>query len=105
MRNILMAGTAGLILAIGAVGAANAHNANVPTWSPLSINTNLAQPMHRYRAHGMSEGRSTYVTPERTNQIFSNGSSEAEHMATPDNDNNSANFPGEATNEAPMADR
>jgi hypothetical protein len=100
MRNVWMTGTAGLILAIGVAGAANANNANVPAWSPLSINTNVAQPMHRYRSHRMSEGRAAYVTPmPQDGPIFSNGSSEADHMATPDN-----NAPGGVTNEAPLAD-
>lgn len=37
MRNILLAGTAGLLLAIGAAGVANAANPNVPTYSPYSL--------------------------------------------------------------------
>jgi hypothetical protein len=101
MRTMLIAGAAGLVLAAAAGGAADAHNANVPIWSPLSINTNLAQPMHRYRAHGMSEGRAAYVQPENTNQIFSDGSGATDRLATPEGDNNS----GAAPNTAPMADR
>jgi hypothetical protein len=101
MRNLLIAGTCSLILAFGVAGGANANNANVPNWSPLSINTNLAQPMHHYRTHGMSEGRAAFIS-QHPNQIFSNGSSEADHMVAPDIGSNSDSG---APNEAPMADR
>lgn len=71
MRNILIAGSAGLLLALTGVGAANANNPNVPTWSPYSINTNLSRGtlFHRH-VHGtaaaraadkMTEGRAAYV--------------------------------------------
>jgi hypothetical protein len=103
MRNMLTAGIAGLVLAIGAAGAAYAYNPNVPSWSPLSINTNLGQSMYRYHAHRMSEHRAAYATPTPPDRpIFGNGSSEADHMGSPDNGDNSAVG---TTNEAPMADR
>jgi hypothetical protein len=101
MRNLLVAGTAGLMLAIGATGAAYANNPNVPAWSPLSINTNIGQPMYRYHTHRTSEHRAAFVAPMPPDRpIFSNGSSEADHTVPPDNGNN-----GGATNEAPMADQ
>jgi hypothetical protein len=105
MRNLLIAGTAGLLLAVGATGAAYANNPNVPIWSPLSINTDIGRPMYRHHAHRMSEERAAYVAktqPEE--QIFSNGSSEDQHMVTPDSGTNAASDPG-VQNEAPMTDR
>jgi hypothetical protein len=45
MRNLLIAGTVGFVLTIGAAGAAYASNPNVPIWSPLSINTNVSSPL------------------------------------------------------------
>jgi hypothetical protein len=106
MRNLLLGGTVGVALTIGAAGAAYANNPNVPTWSPLSINTNVGYPMYRHHSYRMSEHRAAYVKatpPDRP--IFSNGSSEEEHLLTPDNDHSSANVPSGAMNEAPMADR
>jgi hypothetical protein len=104
MRNVLLAGTAALMLAVGASGAAYANNPNVPIWSPLSINTNVGRSMY-YHPHRMSEHRAAFVAatpPDRP--IFSNGSSEDQHMVTPDSGNNAANDPS-VKNEAPMADR
>jgi hypothetical protein len=92
------------MLAVGAVGAAYASNPNVPTWSPLSINTNVGRPMF-YRPHRLSEHRAAFATPTPPDRpIVSNGSSEDQHLVTPDSGNNAANDPG-AKNEAPMADR
>jgi hypothetical protein len=105
MRNVLLAGTAGLFLALGAVGAANANNPNVPVWSPLSINTDLGRPMHRYRAHRMTEGRAAYTKPAQPDQIFSDGSSDDKHLVNPDLDTNPANASGAIKNEEPMADQ
>jgi hypothetical protein len=90
MRNVLLAGTAALMLAVGASGAGYANNPNVPTWSPLSINTNVGRPMY-YHPRRMSEHRAAFVTPTPPDRpIFSNGSSEDQHMVTPESDNNSA---------------
>ena len=104
MRNLLIAGTVGLVLTIGAAGAAYANNPNVPIWSPLSINTNVGHTMY-YHSHRMSEHRAAYVVPTPPDRpIFSNGSSEGQHMVTPDDENSAAGDPG-VKNEAPMADR
>jgi hypothetical protein len=78
MRNILLAGTAGLLLA-AAVTMANAteQNPNVPNWSPYAImgfggNANAyANPGYggnpgyppRPAGVGMDEGRAAYVDP------------------------------------------
>jgi hypothetical protein len=104
MRNLLLTGTAGLILAIGVASTANANNSNVPTWSPLSINTDLWRPMPRYRVRSMNEGRAAHVTTAPSDQIFSNGSSDANYMVNPDTDHSPANV-SDGTNEAPMADQ
>ena len=45
MRNMVMAGTAGLLLSFGAVSAANAENPNVPSYSPYAIMAYDASPM------------------------------------------------------------
>jgi hypothetical protein len=104
MRNLLRTGTVGLILTIGATGAAYANNPNVPAWSPLSINTNMGHLMY-YHSHRMSEHRAAFVVPTPPDRpIFSNGSSEDQHMVTPDNENSAAGDSG-VKNEAPMADR
>ena len=59
MRNLLLAGTAGLLFAFGAAGAANANNPNVPTWSPYSINTDLpGRTLFRHHTRRLAEGRS-----------------------------------------------
>ncbi|WP_158816726.1 hypothetical protein [Methylocapsa sp. S129] len=71
MRNLLLAGTAGLFLTIGAVGAANAANPNVPTYSPYTLLdvpgsvpevTPTSNPVWAYNRDGggMTEGRSAY---------------------------------------------
>ena len=44
MRNVLMCGTAGLLLTFGAVGVANAENPNVPSYSPYAIMAYDASP-------------------------------------------------------------
>ena len=105
MRNLLFAGTAGLLLVVGAAGAANANNPNVPTWSPLSINTNLGQPLHRYRGHLVKEGRAAYVQTAQPNPIFSDGSSDSNYLVNPDVDTKPSNASGGIKNEEPMADR
>jgi hypothetical protein len=105
MRNLLIAGTVGLVLTIGAAGAAYANNPNVPIWSPLSVNTNVGHPMYRHRSYRMNEHRASFVAPMPPDRpTFSNGSSEDQHMVTPDNENSAAGDPG-VKNEAPMADR
>jgi hypothetical protein len=87
MRNLLIAGTFGLILTIGAAGGAYANNPNVPSWSPLSINTNIGRPMY-YHPHRMSEHRAASVAPTPPDRpIF--GSSEGQHTVTPESDSNS----------------
>jgi hypothetical protein len=101
MRNLLLAGTAGLLLTIGVASAANS---NVPTWSPLSINTDLWRPMHRYRARTMKEGRAAHVKTAPPDQIFSDGSSDSNHLVNPDIDHSPANV-SDGANEAPMADQ
>jgi hypothetical protein len=106
LRNLLLAGTAGLVLTIGAAGAAYANNPNVPIWSPLSINTDIGRPMYRHHSYRTSEHSAAFVAPTPPDRpIFSNGSSEDQHMVAPDNGDNSANVPAGATNDAPMADR
>ena len=107
MRNLLFAGTAGLLLVVGAAGAANANNPNVPTWSPLSINTNLGQTMVRHRAHRMTEGRAAYVKPMPQTDIFSDGSSDGNHNYPLDGNIGQSNVPGGQPFGAPenMGDR
>jgi hypothetical protein len=110
MRNILKAAAAGVFLTLGAAGVANAGqpNPNVPSWSPYAIGgyegateSLPRRPMHRMT----SEGRAAYVKPAQPNDIFSDGSSDAKHMFTPDSMNDSGNAPGGIKNEEPMADR
>jgi len=72
------AGTAGLLLVVGAAGAANANNPNVPTWSPLSINTNLGQTWYASRPPD-DRGRAAYVKPMPQTDIFSDRSSDGNH--------------------------
>jgi hypothetical protein len=104
--NLLLAGTAGLVLTIGAAGAAYANNPNVPIWSPLSINTDIGRPMYRHHSYRTSEHSAAFVAPTPPDRpIFGNGSSEDQDMVAPDNGDNSANVPAGATNDAPMADR
>jgi hypothetical protein len=72
MRNLLLAGTAGLLLSVGAIGAASAANPNVPTSSPYAIQDvgpqtqppGYMDPGYAYdngSGYGMVEGRSAYV--------------------------------------------
>lgn len=76
MRNVLMAGTAGLFLALGAAGAANAANPNVPSYSPYAIMAYDGSPSapllpfvsggpvfgsDRGPDAGMSEGRAAFI--------------------------------------------
>jgi hypothetical protein len=71
----------------------------------LSINTDIGRPMYHPHSYRTSEHGATFVAPTPpVRPIFSNGSSEDQHIVTPDNGNNSANGPG-VNNEAPMADR
>lgn len=73
MRNWIIAGLGGVLLA-GGVGAANAANPNVPSWSPYAIGTYQAGPpasVPGRPAYGdeqapgstMVEGRAAYVDP------------------------------------------
>jgi hypothetical protein len=105
MRNLLMTGTVGLAMVLGAAGAAQANNPNVPIWSPLSINTDIGRPVYGRQTHRMSEGRAAFVAKTQPDeQIFSNGSSEDQHLVAPDNGDNAHADPA-VKNEAPMADR
>jgi hypothetical protein len=62
MRAMLMAGTAGLLLAFGAAGAANATNPNVPTWSPYAIMAYDAAPAPQATGYsGTTESRAAYL--------------------------------------------
>ena len=91
MRNLLLAGTAGLVLTIGAAGAAYANNPNVPIWSPLSINTDIGRPMYRHHSYLTNEHSAAFVAPTPPDRpIFNNGNPEDQHMAAPDNGSNSA---------------
>jgi hypothetical protein len=109
MRKMLIAGTVGIVFSLGATAIANASqpNPNVPSWSPYAIGAyggaaqETRRPMHRM----MSEGRSAYVRPGQPDQIFSDGSSDANHMFTPDSLNNSGSTTGGDRNEEPMADQ
>jgi hypothetical protein len=77
MRNLLLAGTAGLLMVVGVARAASAYeaNPNVPNWSPYSI-MGFAGTSDGYANPGyggnpgypagtqpMDEGRSAYVDP------------------------------------------
>jgi hypothetical protein len=80
MRNILLAGSAGLLIALSAAGVAKANNPNVPIWSPYSLNTNVGEPVrHHWHRAGMTEGRAAATTDTQT-QIFSDGSSDQNFM-------------------------
>jgi hypothetical protein len=59
MRNLLLAGTAGLLVILGAAGVANAANPNVPSWSPY------AAMGYQGDAPEMDpkDGRAAYVDP------------------------------------------
>ena len=61
MRNLLMAGTAGLFLVLGAAGAiANAQDLNVHSRSPYAAARHSAAPVARMR-RPMIEGRAAYT--------------------------------------------
>jgi hypothetical protein len=65
MQNILLAGTAGVFLA---VGAASAANPNVPSWSPYAIMgfdsaAPTSNPGPRADEMARVEGRAAYVDP------------------------------------------
>jgi len=61
MRNLLMAGTAGLFLALGAAGAsANAQNLDVHSTSAHAIRAHSVAPASRMR-RPMIEGRAAYT--------------------------------------------
>jgi hypothetical protein len=73
MRNLLLAGTAGLLLTFGAAGAANAANPNVPASSPYALTDvgpqtrppGYADPNYGYDGDpGYVEGRAAYVDPD-----------------------------------------
>lgn len=105
LRNLLLGGTVGVAFTLGAAGMAYANNPNVPTWSPLSINTNIGHPIYRYHTYRTREHRAAYVAPTPPDRpIFDNGSAEDEHMLTPGGSDHSADSPG-VKNEAPMADQ
>jgi hypothetical protein len=59
MRNFLLAGTAGLLVALSAAGVANAANPNAPSWSPY------AAMGYQGDAPAMdpNDGRAAYVDP------------------------------------------
>ena len=59
MRNLLLAGTAGLLVILGAAGVANAANPNASSWSPY------AAMGYRDDARAMdpNDGRAAYVDP------------------------------------------
>lgn len=77
MRNLLIAGAAGLLLTMGA-GAAYAENPNAPTWSPYAImgygatGPTYVNPGHgdnygyppRYEPGRMDEGRAAFIDPD-----------------------------------------
>jgi hypothetical protein len=89
MRNILLAGSAGLLVAFSAAGVANANNPNVPIWSPYSLNTNVGAPA-RHPMHRVAKATKMDAP------IFSNGSSDENYMV-PDSTsaaNGATNVPG-----------
>jgi hypothetical protein len=86
MRNLLVAGAAGVLLTMGA-GAAYASNPNVPNWSPYAImaydpnGPTYVNPGHgdnygyppRYEPGSMGEGRAAFIDPDY-NPNYSGGS-------------------------------
>jgi hypothetical protein len=79
MRNVLMATSAGLLVALSAAGVAKANNPNVPIWSPYSLNTTIGQPArHHWHRAGVTEARAAATTVQT--QIFSDGSSDQNYM-------------------------
>jgi hypothetical protein len=110
MRNILIAGAAGLLFTMGAVGVANATqpNPNVASWSPYAIGAYGGPPQsmaHRSTHRMMNEGRAAYVKPAMPDQIFSDGSSDENYTLNPDSLHNPGNTPSGPKNEEPMADQ
>jgi hypothetical protein len=74
MLKLFVAGTAGLLLAIGVTGAAKAANPNVPASSPYALlevapyfpdpgSHNGAYPNDRGRDHRKTERRAAYTSP------------------------------------------
>jgi hypothetical protein len=62
MRNLFFAGTAGLMLACGAIGVANAANPNVPSSSPYAImGFDTATLNAAPRRDAIVEGRAAYI--------------------------------------------
>jgi hypothetical protein len=81
MRNLLLAGTAGLLISCGAVGAAYAANPNVPASSPYAMTdvgpqtraSGYMDPNYGYGGDSASgygadpayvEGRAAYIDPD-----------------------------------------
>jgi hypothetical protein len=77
MRNLLMAGTAAGLMLFGTIGAANASNPNVPSWSPYALMSVSPAPAHNNYSDsqggygydqgsgdGVIEGRSAYIDPD-----------------------------------------
>jgi hypothetical protein len=92
-RNILLAGSAGLLIALSAAGLAKANNPNVPIWSPYSLNTNVGEPVrHHWHRAGMTEARAAAPTMET--QIFSDGSSDQNYMGPNATANSAPSLPG-----------
>lgn len=63
MRGILAIGTAGLLSVLGAAGAADAANPNVPANSPYAVMGYDAGSDYR-GSSGLTEGRAAYVEPD-----------------------------------------
>jgi hypothetical protein len=66
MRNLFAAAIAAGLLSLGAIGAADAANPNVPTWSPYAIGDYDAATYHRGHAaprSTLTEGRAADVSP------------------------------------------
>jgi hypothetical protein len=93
MRNTVIAGSAGLLIALSAAGLAKANNPNVPIWSPYSLNTNVGEPVrHHWHRAGMTEARAA-ATPMQT-EIFSDGSSDQNYMGPNATANSAPSLPG-----------
>ena len=87
MRNLIISGTAGLLLTIAGGAAAYASNPNVPNWSPYAVvafaanGTTIANPGYgdnpgyppRFVGAGMSEGRSAFIEPGYDRARYGNG--------------------------------
>ena len=86
MRNLIIAGTTGLLLTLGG-SAAYASNPNVPNWSPYAVmafdanGPTIANPGYgdnpgyppRYQGPAMSEGRSAFIEPGYDRVRYRNG--------------------------------